>query len=764
MTINTDFTKLFVQVSFTVLFFICGGAAFAQHPQLTNLPTLYITTTGNKEIEDKVNYVEGALTIVAAADVPGQYIGAIDIRLRGNSTFFFSKKPYRIRLATKTRILGMPANERSWVLLANAMDNTLLRNAVAVEMSKYIGMPFTCSYRLVDVVVNGEYKGNYTLTDQVAEGNDRVVLDKLDNTMITEPGITGGYMVQHEMYADQEPSYFRTTRGMAFSVKYPDDEDINSTQFDYIKGFIQGYETKLFSSDFLNPTTGYRPITDRISQVNWYIACELSGNPDSYLSIYMVKKRNDPKLYYGPLWDFDAAFNNYYNKWPNEWDRDATYKRMSLETHGAEYPQRLLLDPEFKLAVKNRWNELKSLGIEAFLDDKITELYNQISASQVLNKQIWEYFNPNSIPNINSIPYIQFIEDLRAYTKRRVAYLDQQFNDEIRTDMYYKLLNRGSQKVIDLNNTTDQQALQRSESENLTQQWKFIPVDVGGTRYYKIENRETKNLLSSINGSTGTQLQSKPDASADNQLWQPIPAENNVVYGFSNKSNNLVIENLTNNKFEGNAIIQSSSAISNAPHRQWTFVPYQAITGPLPVTIVKFEAKAKDAGIRLNWEVTENLNGYGFVIERTSDPGRIKPDSIGQVLLGEGDIGVYSYLDTKPLHGMNYYRLKIIDQDGSVSYSRLVREYHAVLQHVNIFPQPATESISLSFQSDLESPAGQIEILNLAGQRVSTGSLHIKKGNNRFEISTKNLSHGVYEILLHTENQVTAKKLIISGK
>jgi hypothetical protein len=763
MTTKPKYTKLITHILFTTLL-IFSNEIYGQLTQRTNLPTLYITTKDNQPILDKVTYVEGTLKIVAAVDVPGQYDGPIGIRLRGNSTFYYPKKPYRLRLETKTRILGMPANERSWVLLANAMDNTLLRNAVAFEISKYIGMPFTCSYQLVDVVLNGSYVGNYTLTDQVAEGSDRVVLDKLDNTVTTEPDLTGGYMVQHEMYADQEPSYFRTSRGMAFSIKYPDEDDINTAQFNYIKNFIQGYESRLFASDFLDPTTGYRPITDRESQVNWYIACELTGNPDSYLSIYMVKKRNDPKLYYGPLWDFDAAFNNYYNKWPNEWDRDATYKRMSLETHGGEYPQRLLLDPEFKLAVKNRWNQLKGLGIEEFLDNKISELYTKISASQALNKQNWEYYNPNGIPNINSIPYLQFVEEMRTYVKRRVAYLDQQFNDEIRTDMYYKLLSRGSQKVIDLNNTTDQQAVQKAESASLTQQWKFIPVDVGGTRYYKILNRETNNLLSSINSTSGTQLKSAPDAASDNQLWQAVPAENHVLYGFLNKGNNFAVENQTNHPSEGNSIIQYRDKIDNAPQQQWTFVPYQVITGPLPVTVAKLQAKAQDAGIKLTWQVTENVNGYGFVIERTSNPGQVVPDSIGQVVLGEGDLGEYSFLDKNPLPGINYYRLKIIDQDGSVAYSRMVRESHSVLQYISIFPQPASESVNLTFQSDVESPSTQIEILNLNGQRVSTSSLAIKKGSNQFKISTKNIPQGLYEILFHIDNQITTKKLIIAGK
>jgi hypothetical protein len=747
-------------VLFMALLILFGAPSFSQFTQLTNLPTLYITTEGNQPIPDKINYVPGTLKIVANSDVTGQYDGPLGIRLRGNSTFFYPKKPYRLKLETKARLLGMPANEKNWVLLANAIDNTLIRNAVAFEMSKFIGLPFTCSYRLVDVVLNGNYVGNYTLTDQVAEGNDRVVLDKLDNTVTTEPNLSGGYLVQSEMYADQEPSYFRTPKGMAFSVKYPDDEDINATQFDYIKNFIEGYESKLFSSDFLNPTTGYRPLTDRQSQVNWYIACELSGNPDSYLSIYMFKKRSDPKLYYGPLWDFDAAFNNYYSKLGS----DATYKRISLESYGVEYPKQLLLDPDFKLAVKTRWNVLKAQGIEDFLDNKVAEIYQQISASQIRNKEIWNYDNPGGIPDIDSRPYIQFINDLRAYIKKRVAYLDQQFNDEIRTDMYYKLLSRGSGKVIDLNTTVDQQAVQKTEFESLSQQWKFTPVDVGGVRYYKIQNRETNNFLSTINNTSGTQLKTNPVAVNDNQLWKAVPAENHVLYGFLNKANNFAIENLTNNSFEGNAIIQYRDKIDNAPHQQWTFVPFQVITDPLPVTVVKFQAKPQDSGIKLTWQVTENINGYKFVIMRTTDPGQPAADSIGEVLLNDAGLGEYTFFDATPRVGMNYYRLKIIDHDSSVAYSRYIRENHFVFQDITIFPQPATESVTLRFRSPWVSPGSKIEIFNRAGQQVSSMAIPAKKGDNQYEVNTKNLPPDIYEILFFVDDQVFFRKLLVAGK
>lgn len=91
----------------------CGLLLHAFHCsaqlQLTNLPTLYITTDNNQTINDKETWVPGSLKVVAGEDVPGLYDGRMEIRLRGNATSFAPKKPYRMKLASKFKMLGMPS-------------------------------------------------------------------------------------------------------------------------------------------------------------------------------------------------------------------------------------------------------------------------------------------------------------------------------------------------------------------------------------------------------------------------------------------------------------------------------------------------------------------------------------------------------------------------------------------------------------------------------------------------------------------------------
>jgi hypothetical protein len=717
--------------------------------QLTNLPTLYLTTTSGQAIVSKDVYVPGTLTVVASEETTGKYNGPIEIRGRGNATWQMPKKPYKIKLDSKTNLLGLPSKENKWVLLANYKDNTLIKNCLAFEISKFMEFPFTPAYQLVDVFLNGAYQGNYMLTDQVEKGNNRVSLDKLDNTNNTEPILTGGYLLQAEIYADEEPRNFRSGQAMAMSVKYPDSDDISTEQFEYIKNYFNSYESKLYSNGALDPVSGYRPMNDRASQVNWYIATELTGNPDSFLSIFMYKQRNDPKIYFGPMWDYDGAFGTYSSYLGN-----TTYKRMSSEAQGNGFPDQMLKDPEFIAAIKTRWNELKTAGLAQHLDDKIVALYNEISASQIQNKTVWNYDNPTSIPNYNSKPYLEFITDLRAYVKTRIAYLDQQFNDQIRTDIYYKLLNRANPKVIDLNNTGLLAVSQTESTSPLSQQWLFVPIEVDGVTYYRIQNRESSKYLTapSLNNE---QLKLTSDPQVDAQLWSPVGANRNAHYGFTNKYSSRSIQNP-----DRDDVTQSSQAVANQSQLQWTLIPYAINPAALPVKVVGLEALGLESRVKLSWKVTENVNGEKFVIQRSTAPSKFLPDSIGQVFLRESGAGSYEFYDLNAKPGLNYYRLKMVDIDGTVEYTRYVSANNVTIQNINVYPQPAANTTNIAFTSLTETSA-KIEIFNAIGRKITDLPIQAQRGQNHCIIDTKNYSTGVYEIRFTVDNQISSKKLLV---
>ena len=159
--------------------------------QLTNLPVVYIHTVNDEIPYDKEHEIDCFISIISH---DGQTIlsDTATIRERGNASRGFPKKPYRIKFAHKHQVLGSPANAKKWTLINNYGDKTLMRNQLAFELSRRLGMPYTpfCAY--VDVVLNGDYKGCYQLCDQIEVRKNRVDITEMKPSDNSGEALTGG--------------------------------------------------------------------------------------------------------------------------------------------------------------------------------------------------------------------------------------------------------------------------------------------------------------------------------------------------------------------------------------------------------------------------------------------------------------------------------------------------------------------------------------------------------------------------------------------
>ncbi len=356
------------------------------YPQKSNLPTVYIETENRKAIADKENYVKATLRYV---DADGEkYYDALGIRGRGNSTWRLAKKPYRIKFDKKQEFLGQDhAKAKSWTLLANYADKSLMRNALAAHLGKFAGQPFTAAAQFVDLVLNGKYVGNYQISDQVEIRAKRVDIVEQEDPMTDNSNITGGYLLEIDGFADSEPCKFTTSKGVKITVKSPDDEIIDNRQVSYIKKYIQDFENALFSADFTDPEVGYRKYVDESTLISWYVASEMTANPDAFWSTYIYKNQDDPKIYWGPMWDYDIAFNNCRRK------GDMTRRLVLKDGYGADltgvWIRRMWEDPWFVNSVNEKWKSMVEDGVEDYLLTFIDEKEAELKTSQALDNKLW---------------------------------------------------------------------------------------------------------------------------------------------------------------------------------------------------------------------------------------------------------------------------------------------------------------------------------------------------------------------------------------
>lgn len=369
---------------------------------IETLPVLTISTNGSAPILSKETYVNGSYSLAVEGSATTE--GTLEIRGRGNSTWSWDKKPYRLKLSNATEILGMPSSKH-WVLLANYADKTLMRNDIAFMFSRSLGMEYTTRNQHVEVIINGAYQGVYQLVEHIRVAKERVNIPELKVADTDAEKITGGYLMEvdfrmHKDYCktafwesfcingvnlDREATFcVDSNHGMnPFCIDTPETllEAGWSAQREYINTYITDTEAALFGDNFADPQLGYAAYIDVESAINYFLINELFKNPDGAVaSFYLYKKRNG-KLFFGPIWDFDLAFGN-----AGYDDVDKTY---GWHVRKAAWFDRLFQDAAFKAKVKTRWNSLKAEGKLEYIFQYAEARATWLDKQQKKNYLLW---------------------------------------------------------------------------------------------------------------------------------------------------------------------------------------------------------------------------------------------------------------------------------------------------------------------------------------------------------------------------------------
>ena len=178
------------RISFTISLFFSILTAFAAEISGT-LPVIYINIDGGAEVTTKETYLSATYYVDPMGVAGVEAIGSVDVQLplqikgRGNYSWTgFDKKPYKLKLAQKTALLGMNKSKQ-FVLLAHADDNKgFLRNAVGLQLSRMIGLQWTPRDVPCELVINGSYRGLYFLTENIKIDKARVnITEQEDNAL-----------------------------------------------------------------------------------------------------------------------------------------------------------------------------------------------------------------------------------------------------------------------------------------------------------------------------------------------------------------------------------------------------------------------------------------------------------------------------------------------------------------------------------------------------------------------------------------------------
>ena len=399
--------------------------------QITNIPDVIIHTIDAQDITTRTTYIKGIITIISK-DGTDVFTDSIEIRGRGNFSWTFDKKPYRIRLANSARILDNPARARNWTLINNHGDKTLMRNLLAFDISKRFEMPYTPAGRAVNVFLNGEYRGCYQLCDHLDVRTHRVPVIEMSPTDIAGDNLTGGYLIEMDAYANTEANWFSSARNrIPVTVKSPQHNNITAEQNQYIKDYFNRFEASLFAAGYRDLETGYRRYMDTKTFVRHFLIGELTGNTDTYWSVYMYKQRNDPRFYFGPVWDFDLAFENDNRTFPVNNKTDWIFKSGSAAQGVRALMTQLMGDRNLIKEMEETWAEYRNKGIitEENLLQVVDDYAAEINESQKLNFRRWDILTRRIHQNNQPAgSYMGEVNVVKEYIRKRIAWIDKKLN------------------------------------------------------------------------------------------------------------------------------------------------------------------------------------------------------------------------------------------------------------------------------------------------------------------------------------------------
>ena len=442
---------------------------------VSKLPVLSIDTEDGNPITSKTDYVTAGFRIQGNAEYEQQYDGTAEIRGRGTTSWAqYPQKPYKLKLDKKTNLFGF-GKSKHWVLLSNFNDKSCMRNYTASELAKRLGV-LGMDMTWVDVVLNGEVKGCYMLSQHIrvdrnsvdifdweaeaedvadnlflaVKESDRLEEDDkklLEETMTSnlawvtdgcitfkgktynladfglkkEYDISQGYLLEATAKKDGL-TQFTTPGNVHFEVCAPEFLYTNNGMLAYVTELWKEYEAEYSRVPTLESIKNFSKYADMESMVAVWLVNEIMGQGDPTNSRYSYIA-DDGKLHFGPVWDFDHAASC--------WSTDQNVNFFYTLIHNLPflYFKKWFPDPELcQMTYETYWNVARPFIMDYIAEGgKMDTNYALIAEAGRTNDMLWGSYpsilNPKAEPRTTA----EDVEILRTFLQGHINWLDKQF-------------------------------------------------------------------------------------------------------------------------------------------------------------------------------------------------------------------------------------------------------------------------------------------------------------------------------------------------
>ncbi len=409
-----------------------------------NLPLMIINTNG-QDIPDEPRIVadmglinNGEGNTNAETDDWNEYSGKISIEKRGESSSGFKKKSFSIELQkndgsnNNVSILGLPV-ENDFVLYGPYSDKTMIKNVLTYELFRLTGR-WAPRTRYIEIILNGDYRGVYVLTEKLKRDENRVDIDKISSKDVSPLEISGGYILRRDKTAkSDDDEWWRSPVGQPYHEQMwyeyfdPKYKDLTEPQADYIRYWMEEFDEVMSGEDFADPENGYRKYIRTNSFIDMMFINEISKGIDNYLFSGYFYKENDEdggQLNAGPPWDYNLGYGNL--NYGDDWDATESYGWCYPQGSRTYWFERLMEDEDYKNRVYCRWTEFRETiyseeKIVGIIDSCVTVLGDAVDRNYEKYPILGEYFWPAIFwPDT----YEEEVDELKNWLVDRLDWMD----------------------------------------------------------------------------------------------------------------------------------------------------------------------------------------------------------------------------------------------------------------------------------------------------------------------------------------------------
>lgn len=387
---------------------VCGG----EGPLCTHLPIIQIETGGQtipgrpylggdgrvagyftgdhgeEEIQVRFSSVDGEAW--HHPDDEPSAVGLAFFRFRGNSSRWFSKGSYRLRLAKDMGLLGMEKGNE-WALYGPFLDKTLMRNYMWMNLSGEVMGTWTPNVRFCEVLLDGAYQGVYVLMEMIDVSEERLNLTKYQKgapvfsyLVRIEPNTNP----QKEIQVFSEYTY-RMEPGRHMELIYPGISNQTEEVKRYVQTDFSEVEKLLYSLKMKDGSKQWKDELNMDSFVNYYILMEFLSVNDTFTASTYFYRDARGKISIGPVWDYNNVLDNFFNPMPE--------REFILSQRG--WFAMLMQDEEFVEAVIRRYRQLREGTLsEEHLLSYVRKVEEWLGSAIDRNYQVWGYsFDPSQV-------------------------------------------------------------------------------------------------------------------------------------------------------------------------------------------------------------------------------------------------------------------------------------------------------------------------------------------------------------------------------